>query len=67
MHCTSSTAPPVAAVNEAFRAGRCLGLAAATGLMWIGLSPLTMMVAGRVAGFANGWLSPAFVEILLPG
>lgn len=50
---------PASTVSWAF-----LGLAFATGLMWIEVSPLTMMFAGLVAGLANGWLSPAFAAIL---
>ncbi len=50
---------PSSTVSRAF-----LGLALATGLMWIEISPLTMIFAGLVAGLANGWLSPAFVAIL---
>ncbi|WP_037155196.1 hypothetical protein [Rhizobium freirei] len=45
-------------------AGAFLGLALATALMWVEVSPLTMMLAGLVAGLANGWLSPAFAAVL---
>ncbi|MFK0166748.1 hypothetical protein [Rhizobium sp. NPDC090279] len=41
-----------------------LGLAAAVGVLWIDISPLTMMLAGLISGLANGWLSPAFATIL---
>ena len=53
------TPTPASTVSRAF-----LGLAFATGLMWIEVSPITLMFAGFVAGLANGWLSPAFVAIL---
>ncbi len=61
LHLASRQRAPAAAsiVSRAF-----LGLAFATGLMWVEISPLTMMLAGLVAGLANGWLSPAFVSIL---
>ncbi|MBN8953743.1 MULTISPECIES: hypothetical protein [unclassified Rhizobium] len=41
-----------------------LGLALSMCILWMQISPLTMMIAGLVAGLANGWLSPAFVAIL---
>ena len=50
---------PTAIVSKAL-----LGLALSMGILWIEISPMTMMVAGLVAGLANGWLSPAFVAIL---
>lgn len=50
---------PASIVSRAF-----LGLAFAMGLLWIEISPLTMVLAGLVAGLANGWLSPAFAAIL---
>lgn len=53
------TPPPAATVSRAF-----LGLALAMGMLWIEVSPATMMFSGLVAGLANGWLSPAFVAIL---
>ena len=57
---SSQTRPtPASTVSRAF-----LGLALAMGLMWIEISPLTLMFAGLIAGLANGWLSPAFVAIL---
>ncbi|NLS20652.1 MFS transporter [Rhizobium sp. P40RR-XXII] len=44
--------------------GALLGLALSMGILWMEISPVTMMLAGLVAGLANGWLSPAFVAIL---
>ncbi|NEI73394.1 hypothetical protein GR212_27960 [Rhizobium lusitanum] len=44
--------------------GALLGLAVSMGILWMEISPLTMMLAGLVAGLANGWLSPAFAAIL---
>ncbi|MGY5800116.1 hypothetical protein ACXHMN_02170 [Rhizobium sp. LEGMi12c] len=41
-----------------------LGLALSMCILWMQITPLTMMFAGLVAGLANGWLSPAFVAIL---
>lgn len=53
------TPAPASTVSRAF-----LGLAIAMGLMWIKVSPMTLMFAGLAAGLANGWLAPAFVAIL---
>ncbi|MGZ9718723.1 hypothetical protein [Rhizobium miluonense] len=55
---------PSALLPSSIVARAFLGLALATGLMWVEVSPLTMMLAGLVAGLANGWLSPAFVAVL---
>jgi len=61
LHLASRHAMPAPA---AIISGALLGLALSMCILWMQISPLTMMLAGLVAGLANGWLSPAFIAIL---